>query len=275
MKIIDTHLHVSFNASELKSIADQLEIDYSQEGLLKEMKKNEIEAVVGISAPGEDSPFSKEPTPVDSKNIIPIYKQNKEVLGVCTINPLKIDKRILAFVEENIKEKIFKAFKIFPGYFYFYPQDKVYFPFYKLAEKHDIPVIIHSGGTFKKNALLKYAHPMHVDDVATLFPKVKFVMAHLGNPWIQTAKAVLFKNDNVYADLSGLFEGGDYSEKEEVKDSILKVIGWAGADKLLYGSDWPIVRIEQYLSAIKAIIPKEYYQKVFYSNARKIFDFNH
>lgn len=275
MKIIDAHLHVSFGASELKEIAYQLKIDYSKEGLLKDMEINEIENVVGISAPGKDSPFSKEPTPVDSKNVIPIYKQNKEVLGVCTINPLKVDKKILAFVEENIKRKIFKAFKIYPGYFYFYPQEKVYFPFYKLAEKHDLPVIVHSGVTFKKNALLKYAHPVHVDDVATLFPKVKFVMAHLGNPWIQTAKAVLFKNDNVYADLSGLFEGEDYSGEEEIEDALLNVIEWAGVDKLMYGSDWPIVRIDRYLKAIKAIIPKEYYQKVFYSNARKIFDFNH
>lgn len=273
MKIIDAHLHVSFKAAELVNIAKQLNIDYSENGLLKDMKENEIEYAVGISAPGNESPKTKDPTPVDSENIIPIYKRNKNILGVCTVNPLKINKKILKSVEENIKNKIFKAFKIFPGYFYFYPQDRVYFPVYKLAEKYDLPVIIHSGITFKKNALVKYAHPIHIDDTATLFPNVKLVMAHLGNPWMETAKAVLYKNDNVYADLSGLFEGSKYTEKEDVKKSILEVANWIGYDKLIYGSDWPIVKMDAYITAIKGIIPVEYHQKVFYNNAKKIFDF--
>lgn len=273
MKIIDSHLHVSFEASELIGIAKQLSINYSENGLLKEMKNNEVEYAVGISVPGIESPFTKEPTPVDFEKTMPIYKRNKSILGVCTINPLKINKKILKFVEENIKKKVFKAFKIFPGYFYFYPQDKVYFPVYKLAEKYDLPVIIHSGITFKKNALLKYTHPIHVDEVATLFPNVKFVMAHLGNPWMETAKAVLHKNDNVYADLSGLFEGSNYTEKEDVKNSVLGVARWIGYDKLIYGSDWPIVRMSEYLSVLKWIIPVEFHQKVFCNNAKKIFCF--
>lgn len=273
MKIIDSHLHVSFGASELIRIAKQLSIDYSENGLLKEMRNNDVEYVVGISAPGNESPKSKDPTPVDSENIIPVYKRNKNILGVCTINPLKINKKILKLVEENIKQKVFKAFKIFPGYFYFYPQDKVYSPVYKLAEKYDLPVIIHSGITFKKNALMKYANPIHIDDAAILFPNVKFVMAHLGNPWMETAKAVLYKNDNVYADLSGLFEGSNYTEKEDVKNSVLGVARWTGYDKLIYGSDWPIVRMDDYIKVIKWIIPIEYHKKVFCDNAKKIFEF--
>lgn len=272
MKIIDAHVHVSFDASELIEIAAKLRIDYSEKGLLKEMEKNNVKTVVGISVPGKGSPRSKEPTPVDSKSIISLHRRNKQIISVCTVNPLKTNKKILKFVEDKVKEEVFKAFKIFPGYFYFYPQDKVYFPFYKLAEKYDIPVIIHSGITLKKNALLKYSHPIHIDEVATLFPNVKFIMAHLGNPWIQTAKAVLYKNDNVYADLSGLFEGEDYTERKEVKESILNVINWVGVDKLIYGSDWPIVRMDRYIRFIKTTIPREYQKKVFYDNARKVFN---
>ncbi|MBM3200172.1 amidohydrolase [Candidatus Woesearchaeota archaeon] len=274
MGIIDAHLHVSFNATELVKIAKELSIDYGEAGLLKEMSKNGVTHAVGISSPGNESPFSKQPTPVDSENILPFYKRNKNILGVCTVNPLKVDTKILKSVEKSIKEKVFKAFKIFPGYFYFYPHDKVYHHVYRLAEKHGLPVIIHSGITFKKNALMKYAHPMHVDDAATLFPNVKFIMAHLGNPWMETAKAVMYKNDNVYADLSGLFEGSGYAEKEDVKDEILKLTKWVGYDRLLYGSDWPIVRMDEYLSVLRWIIPQEFHQKVFYDNARKIFDFN-
>lgn len=273
MKIIDAHLHISFKAPELIDAAKQLNIDYSEKGLLKEMKKNDIEYVVGISSPGKKSPLVKETTPAESKETIPTYKKYKNLLGVCTVTPLT-GKKTLKLVEEKIKEGVFRAFKIFPGYFYFYPYDRLYFPFYKLAEKYDIPVIIHSGLTLKKNALLKYTHPMNIDEAAVLFPNVKFIMAHLGNPWIQTTKAILYKNDNVYADLSGLFEGSDYGELEEIKDMVEKTIEWIGSDKLLYGSDWPLVKMEQYIHTFRAIIPKTNHKKIFYENAKKIFHIN-
>ena len=36
---------------------------------------------------------------------------------------------------------------------------------------------------------------------------VQFVMCHFGNPWLMDAAAVVEKNENVAADLSGLLEG--------------------------------------------------------------------
>ncbi len=48
-----------------------------------------------------------------------------------------------------------------------------------------------------------------MDEVAVDFPGVRFVLAHFGNPWLIDAAEVLFKNANVWADLSGLFVGSD------------------------------------------------------------------
>ena len=54
---------------------------------------------------------------------------------------------------------------------------------------------------------LKYSHPLTLDDAASAFPDVQFVMCHFGNPFLSEAAAVMEKNPNVAADLSGLLDG--------------------------------------------------------------------
>ena len=53
---------------------------------------------------------------------------------------------------------------------------------------------------------LKYSQSFNIDELAVDFPKVKFVIAHCGTPWVQDAVEVVAKNKNVYMDLSGLME---------------------------------------------------------------------
>ena len=45
---------------------------------------------------------------------------------------------------------------------------------------------------------IKYAHPLTLDDAASEFPDVKFVMAHYGNPWIIDATQVARKENVFY-----------------------------------------------------------------------------
>ena len=45
-----------------------------------------------------------------------------------------------------------------------------------------------------------------MDEAATKFREVQFVMCHFGEPWFTDAAAVIEKNPNVAADLSGLLE---------------------------------------------------------------------
>jgi hypothetical protein len=94
------------------------------------------------------------------------------------------------------------------GYPHFGPEDPGYVPYYKLAEKYDLPVIVHTGDNWSTTAKVKYAHPLRMDEVAVDFPHIRFVLAHFGNPWLVDAAEVLFKNvKNVWAHLSGLFVG--------------------------------------------------------------------
>jgi predicted TIM-barrel fold metal-dependent hydrolase len=182
-----------------------------------------------------------------------------------------------AEVEQGIKKGDYQCIKVYLGYVPRWAYDKAYEPFYRLAEKYQLPVVFHTGDPYDKDAPVKYADPLTVDEVAIKFRKVNFVLAHLGNPWIQSAAEVTYKNDNVYADTSALMLGDlDQANPESVEELVVKPIRWfylyvENPKKILFGTDWPLCKIGPYLRAVQKAIPKEHWDDVFYQNAARIF----
>lgn len=148
---------------------------------------------------------------------------------------------------------------------------------YELAAQYDKPVAIHTGSTANGMGFLKYCHPLTVDEAATQFPKTRFVMCHFGNPWLPDAAAVLEKNANVFADLSGLLEGlfdlDELFEENSGYFSLLRTwLGYAGGyEKVMYGTDWPLVNMEQYIHFMQCLIPEKHHEKVFYQTAKHVY----
>ena len=175
----------------------------------------------------------------------------------------------------NTKECV--GLKFYPGYNTRYLNDPLHYPFYELAEQYDVPVVIHTGEVAGNHGLLKYSHPLTVDEVAVQFPNVRFVMAHYGNPWIVDATAVAAKNPNVFIDLSGLAEGHFTAEwfwnhfRGQMEFTQIWLTYLNDWDKVMYGSDWPLVNIHAYVEVIKRLVPKEQHEKVFFRNACRIF----
>jgi predicted TIM-barrel fold metal-dependent hydrolase len=145
------------------------------------------------------------------------------------------------------------AVKFYTGYDHIYPYElKEYL---SILNNVGCPAIFHSGDCFSacKFAKLKYAHPLHIDEVAVDFPNMNFIIAHMGNPWIIDAAEVCYKNDNVYADISG-FVYGDFSRRDErlFKKVIEQFLDIAGdGNKLLFGTDFPISNQKSYVDFIK------------------------
>jgi uncharacterized protein len=190
------------------------------------------------------------------------------------------DKFDVSRVEKGIQNKKYKCIKIYLGYVYRYAYDEAYEPLYDLAAKYNVPVVFHTGDTETSDGLLKYSHPLTLDEVAVKHRKVTFVMAHLGNPWINTAAEVMYKNPNMYGDVSALMIGDlKRSPVEDIKKLIIEPVAFAtsyieNADKLMFGTDWPLVSQKQYLEAtLKAIAPKDR-AKFLYQNAAKVFKFD-
>lgn len=167
-----------------------------------------------------------------------------------------------------------KGLKLYPGYESFYPADKKMEPAYRLAEEFDVPVMIHSGDTYAPTGRVKYSHPLHVDDVAVDFPKVKFLICHLGNPWFRDCMEVVYKNDNVYTDMSGLTLG-DFSDRFEayMRQQLKEMILWGvNPKKVLYGTDWPLATMESYRQFMDEMpIPPRDKLMMFHQNAVELF----
>lgn len=180
-------------------------------------------------------------------------------------------------VEENLKRDSCCGVKLYPGYNKIWLSDPIYQPIYDLAARYDKPVAVHMGLTAHQRAHLKYCHPLALDEVAADHRKTRFVMCHFGNPFLESAAAVVEKNRNVAADLSGLLEGrvdlDAYFQEQAGYVGLLTT--WLTAigqwEDIMYGTDWPIVNLGEYLDFIRRLIPEQHWEKVFFANANRIY----
>lgn len=172
------------------------------------------------------------------------------------------------------------ALKGYLGYVHYEPAHPNYRRYYELAAQYRLPVMFHTGDTYSPMAKLKFAHPLGVDEVAVDHPDTRFVMCHIGNPWTTDCAEVVYKNMNVWADLSGLIVGDEeaFSSEEgletaaELATEIRRVIKYSERpNRFLYGTDWPLAPMPAYRDFIHAAVPSEYHDCVFEENARRLF----
>lgn len=167
--------------------------------------------------------------------------------------------------------------KLYPGYNPVWLSDPMYRPFYELARKAGKPVAIHMGMTATPWAKLKYSHPLALDEVAVEWPDVTFVMCHFGNPFLAEAAAVLEKNRNVCADLSGLLEGVTDLERYFVEQAgyVNLLRTWMAYvndySRFLFGTDFPAVNIGNYIEFVSRVVPQAQQEKIFFSNANRVY----
>ncbi|MED3572053.1 amidohydrolase family protein [Cytobacillus praedii] len=276
MKIIDAHVHFS-NIQSFHETAKELSfVDYSFEGFVKEYNEANVALSIAMGVTetnGMGFPDYDAATPmgIDLASIIP------EKMVYCPgINPYDVNEQTLEKLELEIQNPRAVGIKIYLGYYPFYAYDQVYEPIYALAQQYQLPVVFHTGDTYSERGLLKYAHPLTIDEVAVTHRNVNFMMAHFGDPWTLTGAELIYKNSNVYADLSGLIVGTENELKKHSESRFLDHLRHAlvfsdSYDKLLFGTDWPLAPIGPYIKFIKDLIPEEYHEDVFYNTALKVF----
>jgi predicted TIM-barrel fold metal-dependent hydrolase len=266
MKIIDAHLHVAEIEAESGEMGKCIGNYPTLAGLQKEMRKNNIVGGVLISGTLDVMRHLEQ--------LKKIASENRNIKCIFGIDPHAMNRKNCAAFEKAVDEGLIHGIKIYPSYFPYYPQDKIYSRFYKMAVKHDIPAVIHTGAVIStaKGVRQKYAHPLNVDDLAVDFPKLRILMAHAGYPWIIDAAQVAYKNENVFLDFSGLKE-----ETVTFNTAIDQQIAWAfhylENNEGMYGSDWPIIKMHEYIAWLKHLVPKKIHKQFFYQNAKDFFGF--
>jgi predicted TIM-barrel fold metal-dependent hydrolase len=153
----------------------------------------------------------------------------------------------------------------------FAPTDPRFFPIYEACVRLRLPVIFH-GGTTAIHAgtpgggglLLEYCRPIpYIDGVAARYPDLRIIIAHPAWPWHDEQLAVMRHKGNVYMDLSGW-------APKYFPPSIIQNANTLVQDKVFFGSDFPVVTPERWLSEFEALPIKETVRpKILLHNAAK------
>lgn len=267
MKIIDAHLHFCPGREYFDEIAVAAGHVNTEEHLKSQYELLGISHGVVMGNRG-----------VDCRNhVYPEFLSYCVGIDGSNLTSGRLTDEAIDQIEENLRSRRCVGIKLYPGYTSIYVTDPAFEPVYELARTYKKPVAIHTGATAGSNALLKYSHPLTLDEAAVLHPQVQFVMCHIGNPFLMDGAAVLEKNENMAADLSGLWEQRiDLKAFCKDKGGYVEALQtWTGYvnnyDKFMFGTDWPLVNLGDYIEFIKYLVPERAWDQVFYNNAVRIY----
>jgi len=130
----------------------------------------------------------------------------------------------------------------------FHPNDERLNELWRYAERHQLPVLLHTGTTFISQAPIEFTFPRHLDPVATRFPEVKMILAHLGHPWEGECIAVIRKHPNLYADISAL-----HYRPFQLYQSLMLVQEYGVWNKILFGTDYPFTTVKASVNGLRTL----------------------
>lgn len=261
--IIDCHTHINnYHDETRESLQECLD------NLQKAMRRNRIDIALVLTS------YKDVPGRPSTRRAVEATRDLKNVYVVAGMSYLNFQPDQLDELRDYLKDGVVRGFKLYPGYEPFYPNDPKLEPVFSAAAEFQVPVMIHSGDTYTPKGKVKYSHPLHVDEVAVDHPDVNFVICHIGNPWIRDCMEVVYKNANVYTDISGLVLG-NFSDRFEVfmrKQIQEMLLFGVEPDNVLFGTDWPISSMESYLLFMDELkVPVKEKQKIMYENAARLF----
>ncbi len=246
--IVDCHVHL--NNYEEDSVET---LGLCLDNLNRAMRLNRVDLALILTS------YKVTPGRPSTGRVVEAVRSHPHLYVVAGLDYHTFHPSHLIELKDYVQEGKVRGLKLYPGYQPFYPADPKWEPAYAFAAEHRIPVMIHSGDTFDPRGKVMYSHPLHVDSAAVDFREVNFVICHLGNPWIRDCMEVVYKNSNVYTDISGLVLGkfSDRFEsymRKQVQEMLLYGVE---PDNVLYGTDWPISSMETYVDFMKQLATPE------------------
>ena len=269
--IIDCHVHLNnydgLNKTENKVLSLQERLD----ALLENMNNNNIFYSILLSS------YKVDENRPSTSQLIDIVKENHYIDRIGVVAGFTIDNHTyedLKNYRQWLKDDIIKGIKLYCGYEHYYPYDERYQVVYDMCIEFGCPIMIHTGDVFSQRSKVKYSHPLNIDDIAVDNPELKIVMCHIGNPWITDCQEILYKNKNVYADISGLIVGDfTISGRTHYANKIKEILNYVDdPHRLLYGSDWPISNMKSYIDFVQKLeFDEKSFDLLMFKNAKSLF----
>lgn len=171
-------------------------------------------------------------------------------------------------LEQAVREYGFVGAHLYPHWFELAPDNAKYYPYYSKCCELDIPIMMQVGHNLiyqRDRRLPSVGRPITLDQVAIDFPELKLIGIHIGVPWTDEMISMAWKHEHVYI-------GGDAYAPKHWPPALVHYINSFGRDKVLFGTDWPVISPVRAMEEIEALgFREESKQKLLRENALKVF----
>ncbi|WP_433621208.1 amidohydrolase family protein [Nocardia sp. CA-120079] len=144
------------------------------------------------------------------------------------------------------------------------PTDAVYYPLYYKCAELGLPLCMNTGlpGPPIPGEV---QNPIYLDMVCFRFPELRLCMIHGADPWWDIAIRLLMKYENLRLMTSA------WSPKR-LPDSLVHFMRTRGKQKVIFGSDWPVLRMSRVVPEALALdLPEDVLGNYLYNNAQEFF----
>lgn len=166
-----------------------------------------------------------------------VKKYPKRFLGLIGIDPFQGMDGVRA-MEHAVRELGFIGAHLYPHWYNLAPNAAQYYPFYAKCIELDIPIQMQVGQSLiysKEYRCRSVGRPIYLDDIACDLPELKLIGTHVGIPWHDEMIAMAWKHENVYI-------ATDAHSPKYWPENVWKYINSYGQNKVIFGSDFPVLR---------------------------------
>ena len=187
--------------------------------------------------------------------------------GLAGIDPFR-GMQGLRDLEAAVKQHGFVGAHLYPHWFGLASDHAKYYPYYAKCCELDIPIMMQVGQNLvysRERRLPSVGRPICLDQVAIDFPELKLLGIHIGVPWTDEMIAMAWKHENVFIGVNA------YAPKHWPA-SLVRYLDSYGRDKVLFGTDWPVIDPERAVAEIDGLkLRPQTMEKLMRSNALRVF----
>jgi hypothetical protein len=167
-------------------------------------------------------------------------------VGFAYVDPRRAD--CMEMLRHAIEDLGLKGVKFGPIYNGVALDDPRLVPVYEYLQKHNLPLTMHMGTTYARNAPVEMGRPIHVEPIALKYPDLTMVMAHMGHPWYEECVIVARKQPNVFCEVSALsYRPWQYY------NILMCAQEYKITDKVFFGTDFPFARVDESVDGLVGI----------------------
>ena len=194
-------------------------------------------------------------------------KYPERFYGLAGIDPFEGMNGVRAF-EDAIKNMGFVGAHLYPHWYELAPDHAKYYPFYAKCCELNVPIQMQVGQSMvysQEYRTKSVGQPIALDVVACDFPELKLIGIHVGIPWHDEMISMAWKHENI-------FIGCDAHRPKYWPKSFIHYLNSYGQDKIIFGTDFPVLEFKKTIDDIDALgLKSEVRKKLLRDNVIRVY----